>query len=409
MKRLHVLVFTSLFRTPAEKVRAPFTSEFLRALQPLADVTLICPVPWAPDIGPVRRRPDWHRFASAPPEAVVDGIRVHYVKYPMIPKLSGRLQPWLQARWARAVARRIHARHPVDIVNGRFIYPDGVAASRIARDLGVPWVLTALGTDVNVYMTQPGKREQAVEALRGAAHVSAVSPELADRIAEAGVPRERLSAAVNGIDLERFHPAGPRAALPGGPRPAGERTLLTVARLSVEKGLPVLVEALGRLDARGRCDFRTVMVGEGPERAVLEARIEALGLRDRVFLAGEVPHGDVPDWLRAAQGFCLPSFREGTPNVVIEALATGLPVAATRVGGTPLLIDAHNGLLVEPADPEDLAQALDALMHRDWDGARIRASVAHMSWASEAQRHLHLFSSILGRPLPSGAAASEAR
>jgi teichuronic acid biosynthesis glycosyltransferase TuaC len=393
-RRLHVLAFTSLFRTPSEKVRAPFTSEFLRALKEFADVTLVCPIPWAPDIAFTRNRPDWARFVTAPRCAEVDGVQVHYTRYPMIPKLSGVLQPTLQAWAAWSTVRAIHQRQPVDVVNGRFVYPDGVAAARLARRLGVPYVLTALGTDINIYATQRLKRGQAARALQQAAHVTAVSPALADRIAELGVDRGRIAAAVNGIDLDRFRPDGDRVVLPPGAPGGGRKTLLTVARLSQEKGLHVLVDALGLLARQGRCDFHTVLVGDGPERAALQARLHELGLHDRVTLAGEVDHAAVPAWLRGAAGFCLPSFREGTPNVVIEALATGIPVTSTNVGGTPLLLNDSNGLLVEPGQAEPLAQALHTMMSRAWDRDTIRRSVAHMSWRSEAERHAQLFERI---------------
>ncbi|MFM2120672.1 MAG: hypothetical protein RL722_2140 [Pseudomonadota bacterium] len=400
--RPHILVLTSLFRTPRERVRAPFTSEFLAALQEFAEVELICPIPWAPDIAAVRARPDWARYVGFDRDTVVDGVPVHYVRYPMLPKVSGVIQPWLEAQAALPVARRLHARRPVDLVNGRFVYPDGVAAAKVARALGAPLMLTALGTDINVYASQRFKQGQVRAALKQAAHVSAVSPALADRMIELGADPARVSAAVNGIDLDRFRPDGASLLRERLGLPREARVLVCLARLSVEKGLPVLVESVGQLQAAGRLDFHTVLIGGGPERAALEAQVQQLGLAGRVHFAGEVAHAEVPQWLRGADVFCLPSYREGTPNVVIEALATGIPVVSTAVGGTPLLLNERNGLLVPVGDAPALAQALSqtkqGVVAGQYEPAQVRASVAHMSWRSEARRHVELLQAL--RPLP---------
>lgn len=392
--RLNVLAFTSLFRTPNEKVRAPFTSEFLRALQEFADVTLVSPIPWTPDTAMTRSRPEWNRYVGVPHSDTVDGVRVHYPRYLMVPKLSGVLQPVLQAAGAWSVVRSLHGARRFDVVNGRFIYPDGVAATLLARRIDVPVTLTALGTDVNVYAVQPFKRAQTVWALRRAAHVTAVSADLADRIAALGIDRSKITLAANGIDLARFRPDGPRRTSPGSASSLSGKTLLCVARLSQEKGLHVLVDALAVLEQSSRCNFKTVLLGDGPERTSLEARVAALGLGSKVQFAGEVDHNEVPVWMRGAFGFCLPSFREGTPNVVIEALASGLPVVATRVGGTPLLVNSNNGLLVEPGQSLALADALVSMMSRNWNRDDIRASVAHMSWQTEARNHFALFDRV---------------
>jgi teichuronic acid biosynthesis glycosyltransferase TuaC len=393
-RRLHVLAFTSLFRTPHETVRAPFTTEFLRALQEFARVTLVCPIPWAPDIGVMRRNPTWRNYIDVPDVAQVDGITVHYIRYPIVPKVSSLLQPMLQALAAYRRVAGIHRQEPVDVVNGRFVYPDGVAATWLARRIGASAVLTALGTDINVYAQQPIKRQQTQWAVRHADHVTAVSPALGELICELGASPDRVSAAVNGIDLGKFMPDGPRMELPNlGTQANGY--LLCVARLSLEKGLHVLVESLGALKRLGGLDFHTVLVGDGPQRSSLEQRVAALGLSKEIVFAGEADHRDIPRWLRGARALCLPSFREGTPNVVLEALACGVPVISTNVGGTPLVINAANGLLVEPDDASGLAHALQSVMHGQWDRKQIRASVEHLSWRSEAQRHVELFQRLL--------------
>lgn len=398
MKRPHVLAFTSLFRTPNERVRAPFTSEFLRALGEFAEVSLVCPIPWAPDVAFIRARSEWAKFLKVPARTSVDGVDVHYVQYPLLPRLSGVIQPWLEAQAARAAVAAIHARKPVDLVNGRFVFPDGVAAASMARSLHVPLILTALGTDINVYAQQRFKRGQTRRALLQAAHVTAVSPALADQIRDMGVQPQHLSAAVNGIDIDRFCPQGESVLRQRCHLAADRKVLVSLARLSSEKGLNVLLDAISLLKQRGDCDFTTVLIGDGPERAALEQQSRASGIADVVHFAGEIDHASVPGWLRGADAFCLPSFREGTPNVVIEALASGVPVVSTDVGGTPLLLNPDNGRLVPPHQAAPLAEAISEVVHGHWSVEKIRASVSHMSWRSEAQRMMNIIETILSQP-----------
>ena len=148
----------------------------------------------------------------------------------------------------------------------------------------------------------------------------------------------------------------------GAPRVrAGSRErplIVAVGRLKAPKDFVTLVRALGRLEPGS---FDAVIVGEGPDRERLEDEIGRLGLAERVTLAGE--RSDVPELLAAADVFALASSSEGMPVSVLEAMAAGLPVVASRVGGlAEQVVEGETGVLVEPGDPEDLARALDRLV-----------------------------------------------
>ena len=172
----------------------------------------------------------------------------------------------------------------------------------------------------------------------------------------------RVSVIHTGIEAERYGPdesARGRIRSDWGIEPATP-LIVTVARLGYEKGLATLIEAAVVL-ARRHPTAVTVIVGDGPMRAELTDKIAAAGLSGRVRLAGFRP--DVPDVLRAADVFCLPSHMEGLPNAVLEACAAGLPVVATGVGGVPeLVVDGETGLLVAPGRPEALADAIGRLL-----------------------------------------------
>jgi glycosyltransferase involved in cell wall biosynthesis len=158
-----------------------------------------------------------------------------------------------------------------------------------------------------------------------------------------------------GVDPERFAPAD-------GPQAAGQPLqVLTVGRLVSVKGQAVLIEAIAEL-ARRRRDAQLTLVGDGPDRARLEALVSRLGIRDLVRFAGVVAQTETPGWYARADVFCLPSFAEGVPVVLMEAMATGLPVVTTPIAGIPELVeDEVSGILVPPGRVDALADALAAL------------------------------------------------
>lgn len=187
--------------------------------------------------------------------------------------------------------------------------------------------------------------------------VVAVSGQIREHLASAGVPDERLSLLHNAIVVERYRRTGARGFLAQlGGEPLAGPVLASIGRISPEKGQADLVEALGILKAQGRA-VSAVLAGDGPDRASITARIRALGLEASVRLPGYV---DPPQRiLEETDLMVLPSHTEGLPNVVLEALAMEVPVLATRVGGTPEIVtDGETGRLVEPRSPAALAAAI---------------------------------------------------
>lgn len=185
---------------------------------------------------------------------------------------------------------------------------------------------------------------------------------LRDRV---GVPERRLAQIYNGVDIQRFHPAdGGRAPLPGSPfNDPGLWVVGTVGRMQTVKAQTLLASAFVRalaLQPALRTRLRLVMVGEGPLRAETHALLSAAGAADVAWLPGE--RADVPDVMRGLDCFVLPSLAEGISNTILEAMATGLPVLATQVGGNAeLVVEGETGVIVPSGDIEAMAQALVAL------------------------------------------------
>lgn len=228
-----------------------------------------------------------------------------------------------------------------------------------------------------------------------------------------GVPPPRVERICNGVDTARFHLAGEvRPRIEGCPFASDDVLIGTVGRLQAVKDQLNLVRAFGRLVAAGvpgAARARLVLVGEGPCRGQIEAEIAAAGIGERVWLAGE--RADVPDVMRGLDVFALPSLAEGISNTILEAMASGLPVVATKVGGNPELVEERStGALVPPADPVALADALapyvaDATLRREHGAAGRRRAETEFSLDAMVGRYAALYDNLIDAAAPSRAFA----
>jgi glycosyltransferase involved in cell wall biosynthesis len=236
------------------------------------------------------------------------------------------------------------------------------------------------------------------------AHVAVAEAQRRYLVEVEGLPADRVRVIYNGVDTDRYHPASPeeRAAARRllGLDEAGV-VLMAVGSLKPVKGIDVLIRAAGPV-LSSRADSRLALVGEGPDRAALQALARERGVGGRVVFAGL--RDDVDVLLRAADALVLPSRSESLPTVVIEAMATGLPVVATRVGGVPELVEPERSALVVPPDDEGaLRTALERVVEsaplRRALGARGR-EVAETRFRLERmcdERHA-LFTGLVGAP-----------
>lgn len=240
-------------------------------------------------------------------------------------------------------------------------------------------------------------------------HYIAVSRDLAGWLRDTvGVPEARVTQIYNGVDQERFHPrVGERVHLGCPEFFAGARCVIgSIGRMAEVKDYPGLVEAFIRL-CRSREDaagLRLVMVGEGPAREICQAMLDAAGLSAQAWLPGD--RSDTPEWLRAFDLFVLNSLGEGISNTILEAMATGLPVLATRVGGNPeLVLPGETGLLLPPGEPDTLAQAMGAYVddqaRRIKEGHAARGRIERdFDWQRATAGYAAIYDRLLGPNRP---------
>lgn len=346
---------------------------------------VIAPIAWAP---PVMSRLDrWRKYRDVVEREEVDGIRV---LRPRVLRPPGDwFLPWEALMMRRCVERAVRRDPPgrVDVVHSHLVMPFGFAAARLARRLGVPLITHARGDDLNL-LAERGPRfsSMAREALAASATVVAVSGALAAAAHSQGA--KRVSVVRNGID-PCFAPGdgmGERRSLG---LPAGARVLCYVGWLMESKGIGCLWRAFSGL-ARSVGDLHFVAVGSGDGGSWLRAEAERAGLLDRVRLVGALPPEGVARVLRASDVFLFASEREGMPNAVLEAMASGLPVVAMQVGGIAEVIsDGENGILVPSGDERTFGRQLRALLEDREEARRIgrnaALSVRELTWERNAR------------------------
>jgi glycosyltransferase involved in cell wall biosynthesis len=388
-----ILLITNLYPNAQEPNRGVFVAQLVRELRRYAELTVVSPLPYFPGWGPLRRLTRWHPFSQVPFQETRDGIPVYYPKYVMTPRLFGGLQSVYMAVRLYPLIRALHRKNRYDLFHAEWMFPDGVAAAWIADRLGVPTVLAALGCDINRDTKQPLLRYQIRWALQKAGSVVAVSHPLAEAMESLRVAGLRIRTIVNGVDTERFRPRDRLESRRRLGLDPDAKIVLFVGEMVEVKGIPTLLRAAAAL--RDRPGWRVMLVGEGGERAAYEAESERLGVSDRVSFLGARKHEEIPLWMSAADLLCLPSLREGTPNVVLEALASGLPVVATRVGELLYLVSEANGRLVPVGDADALAAALRAVLEKRWDPAAVRKTVQDRTWSSVAGEYWDEFRRVM--------------
>jgi glycosyltransferase involved in cell wall biosynthesis len=374
---LRVLAITKIFPNAAEPLSAPFNRQQFAALREHCDLEVLATIPWFPGAGLLARWSSAGKLAAVPRRETIAGLSVSHPRTLFLPRLAhSTWGPLYAASIAPALAAY---RGRVDVVLGSWAYPDGFAAVIAARILGVPAVVKLHGSDINVIAKLPGPRRLTAWALPQAARVVAVSKPLADEVVALGVARDKVAVVMNGVDGELFRQRDRAAARAELVLPAHGPLAVYVGNLKPEKGVLDLVAAWDSV-ARHVPDATLAIVGGGPLRGEVEARAGA-----SVRVVGPQPLERVPAWMAAADLVVLPSHTEGTPNVVLEALASGRRVVATSVGGVPDLVTSPVlGALVPPRSPEALADALVLALRHPYDPAEVARLGARGGWAASA-------------------------
>ncbi len=393
---MKVLILSHLYPYALAPTFGLFVHNQVKALAKRCQVVVLSPTPASPPVvGGMSAR--WTQYASKPQSAELEGITVYYPRYLNIPGKHGYAPSALLMPWALGkLVEQLKRSFGFDLIHAHTLCLDGPAAVRLGRLVGAPVICTMHGSDVNILPQESRLARRAARwTIQNAAALVAVSAELERKALSIGVPKREIAIVPSGADLERFVPIEQRQARDRLGLPRAGKIIVYISRLDRLKGLSYLLVALKRVLERRR-DCMLALVGEGPDRRYLEQQAAQLGLAESVHFAGIRPHAEIPLWINASDLVAHPSLSEGSPLPIYEALACGKPIVASRVGGIPELITSEAyGLLVPPADPLALAEALGHGLEKTWDAALIREHGAQYSWDASAERLIGLYRQVL--------------
>lgn len=399
---LRILTFTTLYPNNARPYHGVFVENRLRHLVAggKVEARVVAPVPWFPFAHPRFGR--YGDFARATPRESRFGLPVLHPRYPVLPKFGMSLAPALLYAASLPVLRRLQAERDFDLIDAHYLYPDGVAAVMLGKTLGKPVVLTARGTDVNLIPRYFLPRRMIRWAARRASAVIAVAEALRAALIALGVEPAQVRTLRNGVDLAQFRPLERQAArkdLGLGPGPV----LLSVGHLIARKGHRLVIEALSGLPG-----YSLLIAGAGPERAALEEFARRRGLEARVRFLGAWPHERLAAIYSAADALVLASSREGWANVLLESLACGTPVVASRAWGNPEIVaDPVAGVLMPELSAAGVVAGVTELFRALPARDEVRAYAENFSWDATTSGQIELFTRVLearGRPVVAGAA-----
>jgi glycosyltransferase involved in cell wall biosynthesis len=391
MTPIRLLTFTTLFPNAEQPNHGIFVENRLRHLLATgaATASVLAPVPYFPVASPAFGA--WSRYARIPRLEARHGLAIHHPRFPVIPRFGMSVAPALLF-WAslRAARRLLASGEDFDLIDAHYVYPDGVAAVRLGAALGKPVVITARGSDVTQLPDFSVPRRLIEDAVRRADGLIAVSAALRERLLDLGADPARTVALRNGIDLTMFRPVDRQAAraalgLTG-------KTLISVGGLIPRKGHDRTIAALRLLP-----EFSLLIVGEGPERARLQAQIASLGLSSRARLLGPVPHAELSRYYGAADAMVLASSREGWANVLLEAMACGTPVVASNIPGNPEVVGAPEAGVIAENTPAGLAAGVENLFAALPDRAATRRYAEAFGWDETSRGQIEMFRLLLAR------------
>lgn len=392
-----LVVFCSLFPSSVQPNAGVFIKERMFRVATHCPIVVVSPVPWFPFQSLIRLIKPGFR---PQPERVEEqqGIKVFYPRFFSFPGVLKNFDGLFMALGSLMTLYRIKRFHQFNLIDAHFAYPDGYAATLLGKWFKVPVTITLRGTEVPL-AKMPGRRKRIVQALRQATKVFSVAESLKNHVVTLGAEADKIQVIGNGVDTEKFLPVDRVQARRELGLSTDVKILVSVGGLVDRKGYHRVIEVLPELvqDFPG---LLYLIIGgacaEGNNRSFLEKKVESLKLAKHVKFLGALPSEQLKIPLSAADVFVLATANEGWANVFLEAMACGLPVVTTDVGGNREVVsDDWLGIVVPFGDHEQLAGAIKTSLIKQWDRFKIMNYALENAWDTRVEKLTKAFSSLL--------------
>jgi len=378
-----LIVYSSLFPSQSAPTAGTFIRERMFRVARHLPIVVVAPQAWSPFDWLIRLfRPSFRPMAEA--RETMDGIEVHRPRWLSLPGVAKRFDGWLMACGTERCVREIHRRFGATAIDAHFLYPDGWAATRIAARLGLPCTITIRGSK-DEWLIGTDREPKLVEAMNAATRLFAVSKALERNVAhKLGIAPDKTTVIGNGVDLDRFTPVDKAEARRRLGIEEDATVIIGVGNLVPLKGFQRVIPLLPALREKYPKLLYLIVGGgatQGDMRPELEALARSHGVDDIVRFCGRQPQEDLQWFYGASDLFAQATEFEGWCNVFLEAMACGLPVVTTRVGGNAEVVaDPAVGELVDWWNADAFASAVLRGLERDWDREAIIAYARSNAW-----------------------------
>jgi len=382
---LRGLFLSHMFPNSIEPLFAPFVAERAKAIkQYIDDIDIVAPTSYFPIL----------KKSPPPYNELFNKLSVTHPRYLGVPSFLDHYR-WIPYCY---MLHKLWLGKPLryNIAHIEWIYPDAYAFIKYAksRKKNIKTVGIVHGNEAIGNIEEITDRRLYINTLKMLDKIISVSEDLKQKMVNSfGILEEKINVITNGVDLSKFPLMDKLEARQMLNLAYDEKIGVCVARLSHEKNLGILIEAMSQLNDM---KLKIYILGDGPLKNHLNSLIEKYNVRGRVILAGAIPHDKIFKWLNAADFFCLPSLREGCPVVIHEALACGLPVLSTNVGAIPDLIkDEKYGLLCDPDDIEGFTNVINRALIMNWGRENISNYGRQFTWDEVAKKTVDIYRELL--------------
>lgn len=398
MEKIKVLVLSHMYPTNSRDTGIFIHNQVKHLQKAGCHVKVISPVPYAPKCLWFNHK--WKRYGNTQEYDTTDKNTVYFPRYIHIPgKLFHGLASYSMYWGIKKVFNSIMKEFKPQILHAHTATADGYVGLILSKRYNLPLICSLRGSDINIY---PYRDRLTMfltkKVISNADQIVSVSHALKTTAETIAKPRRKIRVIYNGCDIQAFafnEESRLEYRKKMGILPK-EKVIIFIGWMSKSKGVFELIDSFIKLNSKYP-DLRLIFVGGGQELLAIENIISSNNLNKKVHIIDRQPQNEIAKYFRAADIYVLPTYYEGLPSTVLEAMACGLPVVATNVGGIPEIVTEETGVLIPPKNVEKLTEGINSAISRKWDRDIIRRRVEGISWKGNADRTIKIYEELLCR------------